>query len=107
MTEKDVLVNKAVAAAADLPDLVNRLSAVDPALAQSFQAKALSASKSVYFPLVVGGITMLASHYALGYSSDFVQLAAGGLIVAACTATSAVVRVFTRSPIGGFFTSKK
>lgn len=95
-------VDAAVKAAKNLPGLVQQLNTIDPTLVQAFTGKALVASKSVYGPALVGGVSYLAGKYGLGWSPDFCAGVAGGLVLVA----SAALRFVTSGPITGLFRKK-
>lgn len=96
-------VNAAVNGARDLPDLVNKLSAVDPALAQQITGKALIASKSVYGTVIAAGLTWAVTKYGLNWDANLVDAVSGVVVLVA----SAVLRKFSTVPITSFFVSRK
>ena len=95
-------VSDAVAAAKDLPDLVNKLQAADPALAQQIEGKALAASTTPIGTFLVPAVVWLASHYGLGWDATTCSWIAGGLVLIG----TYVMRYVTTSPIAGIFTKE-
>lgn len=91
--------DQAVAAARDLPDLIAKASALDPALAQKFTGQALLASRSPWGTLAGGVVAWLASRYGLGWDSATCDLVAGaGVLLGAF-----VMRWVTQLPVTGVF----
>ncbi len=88
-------VDKAIAAANDMPSLVQGLQQVDPALAQQLTGKALIASKSIWGTFAVPAVAYLAGRYGLNWDHDFCTLVAGGLVLICAAAFRAV----TAAPI--------
>ena len=92
-------VNAAVATARDLPDMVAKISRVDPALAEQISGKSLIAAKSPWGTLAAGGVSWLVAKYGLGWDETMVNLVAGvGVLVGAY-----IMRMITTSPISGWF----
>ena len=92
-------VTDAVAAAKDLPDLVNKLQVVDPALAQQIEGKALAASTTPIGTFLVPALVWLAARYGLGWDATMCSWIAGGLVLIG----TYVMRYITTSPIAGIF----
>lgn len=91
--------NKAVAAAQDVPTLVAEFAAVDPAVAQQIEGKALLASKTPWGTLAVALVAWGAAKYGLGWDTNTDALVGGaGLVLG-----SYVMRAITNSPISGMF----
>lgn len=74
-------VNEAVAAARTLPDLVTKLNAVDPALAQQIEGKALLASKTPWGTLAATAVAYLATKYSLHWDQGTCELVAGAALL--------------------------
>lgn len=89
------VVDKAIAAANDLPSLVQGLQQVDPALAQQLTGKALIASKSMWGTFAVPAVVYVAGRYGLNWDHDLCTLVAGGLVLIC----AAAFRKVTSSPI--------
>jgi hypothetical protein len=105
---KAAMVDGAIAAARNLPELTKNLRAVDPALAQQFAGKTLIASKTPWGTIAITAVAYLSTKYGLGWDQITVlgmpldQLVAGaGIIVGAY-----VMRLITNSPIAGIFRRK-
>lgn len=89
--------DKLVADAQDVPSLIAAASAADPALAQALTGKALVASKSVYGPAATAIVSLVVTHYGLGWDEGTCATVSGALILA----VSAGLRTVTSSPITG------
>jgi hypothetical protein len=107
-------VTAAVAAARDLPDLVNRLQVVDPALAASIEGKALIASKTPLGTVIGLVLGWAIPHYGLACSAaatatascwtqDTINLVSGAGALVGTAVAAYVMRYVTTSPIAGFF----
>ena len=92
-------VNRAIAAANDVPSLVANLQQIDPALATQITGKALVASKSVYYPAASAAVVYLVARYSLTWDPATVELVSGLLALVATVVVSAVCRYVTNSPI--------
>jgi hypothetical protein len=91
--------NAAVKAAQDVPDLLNKLNAVDPGLAQQLNGKGLLASRTAWGAVLVPVITYLAGKY-FGWSSDTTLDVLGVLMAVGGVAA----RLVTKAPIAGLLT---
>lgn len=91
-------VNAAVAAARSLPDLVGRLSAIDPALAVQLQTKLIWQSKTPWGVLLIYALTWLSARYGLQLDPAATQLVAGAGVLLG----SFVMRLVTRQPVSLF-----
>jgi hypothetical protein len=89
----------AIRAAQSLPELVENLRAVDPALAQQITGKTLIASKSPWGTFAVAAVAYLSSKYGLGWSEGVDELVAGGGILLGAY----LMRLVTSAPIAGIF----
>jgi hypothetical protein len=90
----------AIKAAQSLPDLVNKLQTVDPALATQLAGKSLVMSRTPWGTLAATGVAYLSTRYGLGWSEGFSATVAGvGLL-----AGSYFMRWITTTPIMGIFT---
>lgn len=94
--------DRAVAAAQSVPDLVNKLQAADPALAQQLEGKALLASKTPWGTLACAGVAYAAAKWGLHWDETTVDLVAGGGLVVGAY----LMRAVTASPIAGFIRHK-
>lgn len=97
------MVNAIVATAKDLPDLVNKLAAADPKMAQQITGQSLIASKSPPVVALAAVVTWASAKFGLGWDSDFCTFVAFGVVFVA----SYVMRYFSRNPISGLFTRTK
>jgi hypothetical protein len=107
-------VNAAITAAKDLPDLVNRLQVVDPALASQLEGTALIASKTPLGTVIGLGVGWAVAHYGMActaatvaaagcWSQNTIDIVSGvGAVVGTAIAAYAM-RLFTISPIAGLF----
>lgn len=104
MTEdqKTAALNDAVATATSLPDLVDKASTIDPALAAALAGKALLASKTPWGVLLTSGIVMIVSKYGLGWNEHFCELLSGVTILGA----SYAMRYWSPGRITGIFKKK-
>jgi hypothetical protein len=96
------LVNKAVAEAQTLPDLVKAFETAEPSLATALKGKTLVASKTPWGTLLVTAVGWAAAKYGLHWDSNTVDLVAG----AATLAGAYVMRYVTGSRIVGVLRSK-
>jgi hypothetical protein len=94
-----VPVTAAISAARDLPDLVNKLQAADPQLAEQLEGKSLVASKTPLGTFVVPAVVWVSAHYALGWDATTCSMIAGALVLIGTYA----MRYVTTSPIAGLF----
>lgn len=92
-------VNAVVAEAKSLPDLVDKLGALDPALAQQITGKALIASKTPWGVLAVAGVALISARFGLGWDQNTVELIAGGGVLIGAFA----MRYFSSHPITSLF----
>lgn len=91
--------DQVVSSARDLPDLINKAAAFDPAFAAKFTGQALIASKSPWGSLAGGVVAWLATKYGFGWDQATCDLVAGaGVLVGAY-----IMRYVTEHPITGFF----
>lgn len=88
-----------LADAQGVPSAISMAETADPQLADFLKGKALLASKSVYGPVIVGGITYLSGRYGLGWDENTVAAVAGLIVFGA----SIVLRYVTHAPITGLF----
>ncbi len=89
--------DQVIAQAKDLPDLIQKASTFDPALAAKFTGQALLASRSPWGTLAGGIVAWLVSHYSLGWDDATCSMVAGaGVLVGAY-----VMRWVTKHPITG------
>jgi hypothetical protein len=93
------IVNAAVAEAKNLPDLVNKLNAADPALAQQLTGKSLLASKTPYGVMVSGLVAYLVGRWALGWDQQMDELVSGIIVLAGSAVGSIIMRLVTKAPI--------
>lgn len=91
--------DQAVATARDLPDLIQKASALDPDLAAKFTGKSLLASKTFYGSILVIVVTEVARRYSLGWDPTTVDIVAGAIDLAALSA----LRAMSEHPITGWF----
>lgn len=92
-------VNSAIAAAKDLPDLVQKLQTASPQLAQQIEGMPLIYSKTPVGTLAVAAVTWAAAKWGLGWDATTCDLVAGaGLLIG-----SYFMRWLTTSPISGWF----
>lgn len=101
-TRMTALTNNAVAAARDLPDLVNKLQAVAPGLADQLTPKALTQSKSFYVTPFVTVLTWASTKYGLGWDPHTCEVVAVVVLIG----VNAAMRAISTSPIGSFFAAK-
>lgn len=93
------MVNAAVSTAKDLPDLVDKLNRIDPAMAQQITGKALIASKTPWGVVAAGAVAYISSRYGLGWSENVTDLVAGGFVLVA----SYGMRYLSSHPITSLF----
>lgn len=96
-------VNAAVLTATSLPDLVNKLNTIDPALGDQITGKALIASKTPWGVLAAYGVAYISTRYGLGWSETTTNLVAGGFVLIA----SFGMRYVSNHPITSLFTKAK
>jgi|SRR5882724_9922115 len=95
-----IAINDAVANAQHMQGLVERLRAVDPALAQAIEGKALIASKTPWGTAVATLAAYISSKYALGWDESTDELVAlGGMLVG-----SYIMRMISPARITGIVT---
>lgn len=104
---KNAVVNNAVKAAQDLPDLVAKLKAIDPSLAAQLTGKALAASRSPWGVFLALLISWIGAKY--GFHLEKVMISTdpdvslAQIIDAGCVILgSYVMRYVTTSPISKF-----
>ena len=89
--------DQAIAAARDLPDLINKAALLDPALAAKFTGQALIASRTPWGTLAGALVAWLVSKYGLGWDQATCDLMAGaGVLLGAY-----LMRTITEHPITG------
>ena len=71
-----------VADAKSLPDLIQKASVLDPAMAQALTGQAQTASKTPLGAIIAAGIAWLAAHYGLGWGQATDDLVAGAAVLA-------------------------
>ena len=71
-----------VADAKNLPDLIQKASVLDPAMAQALTGQAQTASKTPLGAIIAAGIAWLAAHYGLGWGQATDDLVAGAAVLA-------------------------
>ena len=91
--------NAAVREAKDLPDLLRRLEAVNPALAAQLVGKSLAASRTPWGTLLLPVVAYLAARYGLGWTPDIDALVAGVAVLIG----SYAMRCVTSTPITSLF----
>ena len=91
--------NAAVREAKDLPDLLRRLEAVNPALAAQLVGKSLAASRTPWGTLLLPVVAYLAARYGLGWTPDIDALVAGIAVLIG----SYAMRCVTSTPITSLF----
>lgn len=91
--------DEAVAAAKDVPDLVDKLKLADPALAAQIEGKALLASKTPWGTLACAVAAYASGRWGLGWDASTDALVAGGALVLG----SYAMRYVTSAPISGLF----
>ena len=116
-------INSAVSAAKDVPDLIAKLNAIDPALGQQLAGKGLAWSKTPWGTLAGTAIGWAIPHYGLAcaavafgataaaaaaqttgcWSDDTVNTIEGVGVVIGTLVGSYVMRWVTNSPIAGWF----
>ncbi len=89
----------AVREAKDLPDLIRKLEAVNPALAAQFVGKSLAASRTPWGTLLLPVVAYLAARYGLGWTPDIDALVAGVAVLVG----SYAMRFMTSTPITSLF----
>ncbi len=89
--------DEAVAAAKDVPDLVAKLKAADPALAAQIEGKALLTSKTPWGTLACAVAAYASTRWGLGWDQSTDALISGGALVIG----SYVMRYITSVPISG------
>ena len=94
-----VPVTQAIAAAKDLPDLVNKLQMADPALAQQLEGKTLASSTTPIGTFIVPAVVWASAHWGLGWDATLCSMIAGALVLVG----TYVMRYITTSPIAGIF----
>lgn len=97
-------VNNAVAAAKDLPELIDKVSAVDPGLAKVMTGQALVASKTPWGTLLAAAVAWGAAKYGLNWSPEVCDLVAGAGVLAGAylmryISPGRVTGVFTKTPV--------
>ena len=96
-TIKPTITDQAVADAKSMPELISKLSILDPAIAQQFQGKALVASKTVWGQLIGMGVSWVVTKYGLGWDDQTSALVTGGIEMLLAIG----FRYITTTPIGG------
>jgi len=91
--------DQVIAQAKDLPDLIQKASALDPDLAAKFTGKSLLASKTFYGSILVIVVTEVARRYSLGWDPNTVDIVAGLIDLAALSG----LRFASEHPITGLF----
>jgi hypothetical protein len=101
MSNFSVIIDEAVAEARSLPDLINRLEQLDPALALQLTGKALIYAKTPWGALASGIIGFLVAHYSLGFDPATTNFVAGLSVLVG----SYIMRYITSVPITGILES--
>ncbi len=91
--------DQVVAMSRDVPDLIQRASALDPELARKFTGQALAQSRTPWGNVAGYAVTWLASYYGLGWSPETCAILAGVAVMI----FSYIMRYITENPITGFF----
>jgi hypothetical protein len=95
-TTAEVMRDSVIRDAKNLPDLIAGANKFAPDLAASLTEKSLLGSKTAWAPLITGGVSVLVSHYGLGWDDATTGEVSGILTYLVVLA----VRCVTRSPIG-------
>ena len=88
--------DQVIAAATSLPDLIQKASVLDPALAAALNANATAASKTPIGALVAGAVGLLATKYGFGWPEAMDDLIAGALVLIGGYVTHAVQAHFAK-----------
>lgn len=97
VTPTTTAVDRVIADAKSLPDLIDKIKAVDPSLAESISGKALIQSKTPWGTLAAAIIGWAVARYGLGWDQNVVDLTAGLFVLAG----SYVMRYVTKARITG------
>lgn len=93
--------DRVVASAQSLPDLIQKASVSDPALASMFTGKALIASKTPWGTLAGGIVAYVAGRYGFQWDQATCDLVAGAGVLLA----SFVMRYISPLPVTGILTA--
>lgn len=81
MKASPAVIDGAVRAAQSAPDLVARISRVDPATAGQVEALLAGQTKTQWGRVVVAGVTYVAMKYGFNWDQTVDELVAGGLLI--------------------------